>query len=797
MKSKKILFGLIVVGAVAVTSLVLIEKPHDLLSLPHQTNTSDYSLTLDSSNSVSSDGNVKQKTDSLKNDVTFTYTNISSPNSGMHTALKTGGSLVNLDQLTSINTFEVKFTGTLKYRWAKADKVWSSYDSLYSGLAVSINNAYYLEINATLDTQIEKIIYRYSCLPNIDTDDQVIVSSYKKLSSDLTDYTGDYLFVYEEGSLALNSSLTTMDTTNNGRTVTIIDNEIKYDETTEKLSFSVSKFNTGYSIKSASGSYIGCTVGSSINGLNLSTTEILNTFTHKDIVSNSHHLVFNSSATQMRFRYYKATSYQNQQLIALYKKVETIVSPIQPTAISLNESRLDLAPGQSSQLSVSYTPNNANTSLDIIWSSDNLNVATVDTNGLVKVSNSATEGQTASITATLKSNDNIKISCLINVCETQKDAWTILIYMCGSDLESANGLASMDLQEMLSVKNQPEDVNIIIQTGGASSWENTYGISSSKLSRYYISNQKLNLIETLPQANMGASTTCQDFLEWGLTNYPAQKTGFIFWNHGGALDGICSDENFNNDSLLNSEVKTAFTKAYENVGLSNQKLEFIGYDACLMAVQEVAYTNSSFFNYMVCSQESESGYGWKYDGWLDDLYQGKETTVILEEICTTFISDCNSYGAYDQTLSVLDLSKMEKYKTALEDLATALYAKITSSIKMDTFEQNIVNTCMKFGYSDEEAYYSSIWNYGYIFDVFDVGNLAQKLKTNTTYAVQSQATALENALNEVVIVSKYGSQADGASGLCYFFPVTKDYYKISFYNQESSFTNWGKLCFKY
>ena len=52
---------------------------------------------------------------------------------------------------------------------------------------------------------------------------------------------------------------------------------------------------------------------------------------------------------------------------------------------------------------------------------------------------------------------------------------------------------------------------------------------------------------------MGKSKTFQDFLEWGLTEYPAEKTAVIMWNHGGAMQGVCSDENYNGDMFLCDE----------------------------------------------------------------------------------------------------------------------------------------------------------------------------------------------------------------------------------------------------
>ena len=53
-----------------------------------------------------------------------------------------------------------------------------------------------------------------------------------------------------------------------------------------------------------------------------------------------------------------------------------------------------------------------------------------------------------------------------------KDTMTILVYMCGADLESENGMASSDLKEMVNA-NLSDNVNLIVYTGGARKWRNS------------------------------------------------------------------------------------------------------------------------------------------------------------------------------------------------------------------------------------------------------------------------------------------------------------------------------------
>ena len=49
--------------------------------------------------------------------------------------------------------------------------------------------------------------------------------------------------------------------------------------------------------------------------------------------------------------------------------------------------------------------------------------------------------------------------------KTDNDDFTLLIYMCGSSLESKNGSASDDISELLSAEI-PDKVNVVLETGG-------------------------------------------------------------------------------------------------------------------------------------------------------------------------------------------------------------------------------------------------------------------------------------------------------------------------------------------
>ena len=61
-------------------------------------------------------------------------------------------------------------------------------------------------------------------------------------------------------------------------------------------------------------------------------------------------------------------------------------------------------------------------------------------------------------------------------------SWAVYWYLCGSDLETGGGCATADLSELMEVE-LPENVTVVIQTGGAAEWQNDV-VDASKLQRF-------------------------------------------------------------------------------------------------------------------------------------------------------------------------------------------------------------------------------------------------------------------------------------------------------------------------
>ena len=146
---------------------------------------------------------------------------------------------------------------------------------------------------------------------------------YVKVTSAPSDWSGTYLIVYEAGKVAFNGSLSSFDAVSNTQLVTITDGQIEATDAMNAISFTIAKNGSNYSIKGASGKYIGN--NSDSNALTTGASALENTisFTSADEINikgkGGAYLRYNATSGQTRFRYFKSGTYKNQKAIQLYK----------------------------------------------------------------------------------------------------------------------------------------------------------------------------------------------------------------------------------------------------------------------------------------------------------------------------------------------------------------------------------------------------------------------------------------------------------------------------------------------
>ena len=267
-----------------------------------------------------------------------------------------------------------------------------------------------------------------------------------------------------------------------------------------------------------------------------------------------------------------------------------------------------------------------------------------------------------------------------------KDTVTVMIYMCGTDLESKYGMGTSDLGEMVKATIS-DKVNVIVETGGCRAWKNNI-VSSSVNQIYQVQTGGLRRLESdFGKSYMTDPDNLASFIQYCKKNFPADRNILIFWDHGGgSLSGYGYDEKQGSgfgvsaDTMTLPEIKAALQKG-------GCVFDWIGFDACLMATLETAMVCNDYADYMIASEESEPGTGWYYTDWLTQL--SKNTSVSTESIgktiVDTFVTASQRAQANAQvTLSVVDLAKMSgTVPQALRNFSAAT----TNLIKGNNFKQ--------------------------------------------------------------------------------------------------------------
>lgn len=260
--------------------------------------------------------------------------------------------------------------------------------------------------------------------------------------------------------------------------------------------------------------------------------------------------------------------------------------------------------------------------------------------------------------------------------------WTFMVFLNGDN--SLDGAAVNDFEEMAEVGSN-DRLNIVVQLDRLG--------KKDKTKRYLIGlgdTVDSTPVQTLDEQNMGDPQVLEDFIEWALANYEADHYILVIWNHGdgwrleqqkiaerettlraeGAvtslgMKGISQDETDGNDVLYMHEVGQALEGAYDD---TNQTLDIVGFDACLMGMIEVAYEIRDYADFMVGSEETEPADGWPYDTVLNDLvtlYEARMPRNLAKIIVQRYGEFYGTHG--DETQAAYDLDIIQKVTASISD----------------------------------------------------------------------------------------------------------------------------------
>lgn len=330
-----------------------------------------------------------------------------------------------------------------------------------------------------------------------------------------------------------------------------------------------------------------------------------------------------------------------------------------------------------------------------------------------------------------------------------QDEMTLLVYMCGTDLESNYAMATRDLQEMLAA-TLSDKVKIVLFTGGCTRWQNDV-MSNNYNQIYDITPAGLRRVnDNAGNSSMTDPDTLEAFVKWGAENYPSNRMALIFWDHGGgSVSGYGYDQRYQRTGAMSL---TEINSALSNAGV---KFDFIGFDACLMATAETALMASNYADYLIASEETEPGIGWYYSDWLTNLSANTSipTVELGKQIIDDFTTRCQrECPGQNTTLSIVDLAELQK---TLPARLSAFGQETTKLIE----EGNYMTVAKARSSSQEFSRESQI-------DQIDFVHFANLLGTES-------GKALNQAIINAVKYNRTSKGMPNAYGLSIFFPYRR------------------------
>ena len=348
--------------------------------------------------------------------------------------------------------------------------------------------------------------------------------------------------------------------------------------------------------------------------------------------------------------------------------------------------------------------------------------------------------------------------------------WTFLIYINGNN--NLDHFGKQNIKDMEKVGSN-DQVNIVVEWASLSARKTVRMLIQKSANGDVVSSP---VIENLGKVDMGDYHTLQDFIAWGVKNYPAEHYFVDVWNHGSGWHALKNSRTAKNasfrsnfdiswddnsgHSITTEQLGLTMTKAAEVIG---HKVDIYASDACLMAMGEVAAEMSDSVSFYAGSEETEPGTGWPYA----DLLSGWEATAkatpeqVVKILTDTYVKSyqSGSNGSDEVTFSAYDLSQLPAFHQAMADFGTNL--RLLTPVERKAVSRASSDT-QRFTFSD----------YADLLDFVKHLAAANIKGIDTKVLAALQATA-----GKLIIANAATSQFESATGLTIWIPQSTWSYK--------------------
>lgn len=333
-----------------------------------------------------------------------------------------------------------------------------------------------------------------------------------------------------------------------------------------------------------------------------------------------------------------------------------------------------------------------------------------------------------------------------------------------NDVVKANkeGCASADIREILGA-NLNKNIDICIQTGGASRWSNPL-INPNRTQRFTVKEGVLIEEESLPIADMCSEKTLWEFLCYCKDNHDADHRILIMWDHGSGSFGYGNDENYGS-SLNNIDIDAALFESF-GYNVNNPPFEIIGYDACLMANADVLANLHGYGRYFVGSEELEPGFGWDYS-FLNAL---SENTAVSGAYVGQLIADSYMDNYMTENVHFSDILGDTAVQFSVIDINKAdecynKYLALLDKVLSDSVSDNHIITRFS------RAASGSIRFGQYVHDIYNHVDLGLFMENFNEY-YPKETKAVQDSIEDAVVYHRENSYITGAKGLSVYYPMS-------------------------
>ncbi|MEJ2747913.1 MAG: clostripain-related cysteine peptidase, partial [Anaerolineae bacterium] len=300
-----------------------------------------------------------------------------------------------------------------------------------------------------------------------------------------------------------------------------------------------------------------------------------------------------------------------------------------------------------------------------------------------------------------------------------------------------------------------------------------------------------DLAAELGEVNMGDPLALADFITWGAANYPANRYALILWDHGAGWNGIAFDNDTADfgqpDYLSLDDLAGALGQTQPQIGVD--KLDLIGFDACLMGQLDVFQAVAPFADFAAASEELTPGSGWDYRAVLGQLADepAMDGARLAQQIAANF-ADYYTLVEPDDfvTMTAVNLAQIGGVETAVTQLAQTLTADPAQAASAVGDARSGAEAFARV-YANEFDRYAAV----------DLHHLASILaQRSPDEAVQAAAKGVMEAVETAVIANEHGSGFKHSGGIAIYFPRQAQFYDAD-YAQTTANAAWNDFLTAY